>query len=226
MNWRRYKFPPYRLDLLAFGLSIGFFLALPNADLEISLLFYDAASNSFPANDLWFVNWIYQVFAEIHIPIIAGLLTMIWLNRKNRNCNEVTAKRRYTYLLCALLVGPGAITHLILKDNSFERPRPRQTIEFSGEHNYSPPFVFSGACARNCSFVSGHAAVAFWFILIGWAFNRPWWHFFGFLLGLLVGGFRVLQGAHFLSDIVFAFWVVYGVGIILKITYLETAKSR
>ena len=43
------------------------------------------------------------------------------------------------------------------------------------------------------------------------------WYYIALILialGLLVGTGRIIQGSHFLSDVVFSFWVVYGVSAV------------
>ena len=64
-------------------------------------------------------------------------------------------------------------------------------------------------CDGNCSFVSGHAAGAFFILSLSWVFRQKRWLLLGLFLGALVGTGRVLQGGHFVSDVVFAFWAVY-----------------
>jgi lipid A 4'-phosphatase len=77
--------------------------------------------------------------------------------------------------------------------------------------------VIADACARNCSFVSGHAAIAFW--VTAYAFLVPASHrlqAMGAALGFgsAVALMRVMQGAHFLSDVVYAGVIVVAVNAI------------
>ena len=205
-----------RWDVAAFVLCVVVFVSFPNLDLRVATAFYDSELKLFPANDVLIVEIVYRVFADIHIPI---LLLLIGLLIRWRGHQEgVTARRKgqTVFLLTTLLVGPGLITHTFLKDNSFDRPRPRQIEAFGGAAAYAPPFHYSGECRRNCSFVSGHAAIGFWFLVFGWALQQRRWFVIGVMIGLLVGGFRVIQGAHFLSDVVFAFWVVYFTGLLCR----------
>jgi len=80
---------------------------------------------------------------------------------------------------------------------------------FGGTHTYTSPMQPAHECDTNCSFVSGHAAMGFYWLSLAWIFKRRYWIFVGLLLGSLVGWGRILQGNHFLSDIVFSFWTVY-----------------
>jgi lipid A 4'-phosphatase len=85
---------------------------------------------------------------------------------------------------------------------------------FGGDRPFTPPAVLADACERNCSFVSGHAATAFSLIAVAWVARNRWWLLGGAALGALVGLGRMAQGGHFLSDIVFAFWVTYLVALL------------
>ena len=208
-RWRRWL----RADLLGFTACVVFFLAFPSADIPVSALFWDGAS--FPLNEHPVFWVIYKFFANVHFLGLAGLPILIWRNRRQSDelPQRTLRRKRYVFLLVTLLVGPGLITHIVLKDNSFGRPRPHQTERFGGEHPYAAPFEVSESCPRNCSFVSGHAAIAFFFITFAWAYRQRVWFYVGAGLWVIVGGARVLQGDHFLSDIVFSVWVVYAVSL-------------
>ena len=200
-----------RWDVVGLSASIAFFLAFPSVDLTVSHWFWDGAR--FPLDSNSVIQGIYYFFAKIYIVILLWLSFWIIRYRKKLTPLAAARKRLAIFLITSLLVGPGVLTHIVLKDNSFERPRPRQTLQFGGEHEYAAPFVYSGACARNCSFVSGHAAIAFWFITFGWTFRDRRWFWIGGALAIIVGGSRVAQGAHFLSDIIFACWLTYFVSL-------------
>ena len=203
-----------RWDVAAFLLCVVVFASFPELDLRVAAAFYDSDLQQFPANDALIVEIVYRVFADIHIPILLLLIGLLIRWRGHQQGITARRKRQTVFLLTTLLVGPGLITHTLLKDNSFDRPRPRQIEAFDGAAAYAPPFHYSGECRRNCSFVSGHAAIGFWFLVVGWALQQRRWFAIGVMIGLLVGGFRVIQGAHFLSDVVFAFWVVYFTGLL------------
>ena len=80
---------------------------------------------------------------------------------------------------------------------------------------------FSGETFPNSSFPSGHASIAFF--VMGPAFLmdrnqrrlRNKWLFGGIAFGIAMGFTRVLQGGHFVSDVLWAGVIVYLVGAIL-----------
>ena len=122
-------------------------------------------------------------------------------------------RRKALFILLFFLLGPGLLVNIALKDQ-LGRPRPRQVIEFGGTHRFTQCWQ-PGTGGRNSSFPSGHAAVAFfsmapWFILrqekqhLALAFLGA-----GLIFGSLVGVARILQGGHFVSDIVWSGGLLY-----------------
>ncbi len=109
--------------------------------------------------------------------------------------------------LATLILGPGLLVNLVLKDQ-WGRPRPGQVQEFGGLLDFRPAFEVSYECWRNCSFVAGHAAFVFAFYAIVLALPGPTARRLGILIvtaaGAVFGLGRMAQGAHFLSDVVFA----------------------
>lgn len=119
-------------------------------------------------------------------------------------------RTRLAFLWLALALGPGLLVHLVLKDE-VERPRPYQVVEFGGPQAFVPAFSVPPPTARGASFVSGHAAIAFYLIAFGWVFphRRRDWLLAGLGFGMVMGVTRMSAGAHFLSDVVFAGFAVY-----------------
>ena len=127
----------------------------------------------------------------------------------------VLAKRRrllglglpkWIFVALVLITGPGLIANTLLKDN-WGRPRPVQVVEFGGPDRFTPVLERSGACERNCSFVSGEASATF---AIGFAVamiarrRRAALMAAAVAVGSIAGLLRMGEGGHFLSDVVFA----------------------
>jgi membrane-associated PAP2 superfamily phosphatase len=117
------------------------------------------------------------------------------------------------FLACALIVGPGLIINVVLKDH-FGRPRPRQIEKFGGDLKFAPlgePTFDS----RGRSFPSGHASMGFfWFApaIYFWSRSRRLgWGLIGlgFIHGGLMGFARMAQGGHWLSDVIWSGGIVY-----------------
>lgn len=194
----------FRIDIIAFSACVIFFLAFPFIDLKIASLYFNGEHFIYGNNS--FVRFVYDLFARIHIVylliFIGGLFFSIKVKRP-------ALKSHYSYLLLSLILGPGLLVNTILKDNTLGRPRPVHIQEFNAEMKYVAPFVYSGECKKNCSFVSGHAAIGFFLMAMAWIRQRRIWLVFGVILGAFVGYIRIVQGGHFLSDVVFAGWFTY-----------------
>ncbi len=203
------------VDIVLFILCCVIFIVFPNLDLATARFFYDDIQSDFVAKQYPWMEFIYWLFAKIKfllLPLLIGLA--IFFYRKNRH-GPASKKWLYTFLLCSLICGPGILVNVILKDNSIGRARPVHIVEFGGEKTFTRAFEYSGQCRKNCSFVSGHAAMGFFFIGLGWVFNSRIAFYLGFVIGIVVGGVRVVQGGHFLSDVVLGFWAVYFVNMAL-----------
>jgi len=131
-------------------------------------------------------------------------------------------------LLVVLAVGPGLIVNGILKEH-WGRARPRDVVEFGGDHRFTPAIVISDQCERNCSFTAGHPSAGFALAALGYAYvsRRRRWAVFaaatGF--GLLVGLARVAVGGHFLSDVLFSGFIVVGLTVWLGNRWIGRASE-
>lgn len=199
------------------------FYSYPAIDIWVSNQFFDGEKFFLKHNPI--VRFIYLVFAKIHIVLLLGfVLGLIFIHRKT-NENK-TKHKQLRYLLAVLLIAPGILVNLVLKDNSVGRPRPIHIEQYGGEAQFTPAFVYSGECSHNCSFTSGHAAVGFFFISLGWVFRCHKIFTLGILVGAIVGLGRIMQGGHFLSDVIFSFWVVYFTGLAAAYVYQFNLRSR
>jgi membrane-associated PAP2 superfamily phosphatase len=137
---------------------------------------------------------------------LLGGLAGLWLARRWRVA-KLPAPTSYAlvFLIGSLILGPGLIVNLGLKDHS-HRPRPVHVQEFGGDQEFRPWWRFDGACHKNCAFASGEAASGFWMLAPALIAPPPWRGLA--VAGALVYGFvtsalRVAFGGHFLSDVLF-----------------------
>ena len=189
------------------------FWRLPEIDLWFSGLFWRAGEGFFLA-DLAPVRWSYAIFRDIPYVLVPGLAWLfvaswIWARRREREL-----RRGLLFLFLVMAVGPGLLVNEVFKAES-GRPRPSQVQEFEGTRDFVAAFEPSDQCDSNCSFVSGHAAMGFFFLAFAWVLRDRRWLYWGALIGLLVGLGRVMQGAHFLSDVLFGYPVVYVTALLL-----------
>ena len=195
------------------------FLAWPEIDLLVSGWFYRPGEGFFLGQQP-LVQFSYRVFADLHwlvLPLL--LILLLW----GLFCRLTT--RPYVFLLLVLIIGPGLLVNSVLKAES-GRARPATVTEFGGVRSFSGAFVKAHQCENNCSFVSGHAAMGFYLLALAWVFGKRRWLLLGTLLGALVGLGRIMQGAHFLSDVVFSFWVVYFTSLVLAGLFFGDGRIR
>ena len=139
----------------------------------------------------------------------------------------IPSSRQVSYFALTLLLGPGLIVETLLKPY-WGRARPKDLIEFGGSSSFSPPWHWTDQCTGNCSFVSGHAAITFWLTAYAFVLPRKWRIpalAIALVLGYAMGGVRMLQGAHFFSDVVFAGAIVLGVNEFLAAVILRPAQQ-
>jgi len=184
------------------------FLIWPQIDLTVSGWFYDQQLQQWSLKDHPINLSVYALFRYMPHVLIPLMLIIIGLTFWRQGIDK-KVRKPWIYLLLVLLIGPGIVVHGVFKEG-FERPRPRQTQEFNGHSGFTPAFVVSDSCAKKCkSFVSGHSAMGFFFMALAWVFRSRSWLWFGIALGVFSSAVRITQGGHFLSDTIFAGYVVY-----------------
>jgi lipid A 4'-phosphatase len=208
MAWlRRYWGIPFLLVLqLAFW-------QMPAIDLWFSGLFWRPGEGFFLA-DLAPVQWSYAIFRDIPyvlVPLLAWLFLASWVWARR---SEVALRRGLLFLFLVMAIGPGLLVNEVFKAES-GRARPATVQQFEGTRQFTPAFEPSDQCSSNCSFVSGHAAMGFFFLAFAWVLRDRRWLYWGAAIGLLVGLGRMMQGAHFLSDVLFGYPVVYLTALLL-----------
>ncbi|HEX5515713.1 MAG TPA: phosphatase PAP2 family protein [Gammaproteobacteria bacterium] len=213
--------PLKRWDIWLFLSSAALFLGFPQLDLLVAQLFYDPQRGFYLAKAAP-VEGLYRAFAYAHFVVLLSLLSLLAAAYR---APQRLSRRVIAYLFAVLLLGPGLLVNEVLK-NHMDRARPRQITMFGGDKEFTPALVPADQCERNCSFVSGHAAIGFYLSALAWvAGRRRRWLLGGIALGGLVGLCRMAQGGHFLSDIVFAFWSVYLTAALLAWPFFGRAAA-
>lgn len=218
---KEYKFlVVYALLLIV---TTAFFLLFPESDLIVARYFWKPDAG-FYLKDTFIPHLFYK-----GIPILAfmieGLIVAILLLRlcKCRFSLGLNAKEAL-FLLLSLALGPGLLVNAILKEY-WGRARPVQIIEFNGHAHFTPPFILSDQCLHNCSFVAGHPALAFFTISFAFLIQNPAYRRMGeiaaIMFGCLAGYGRIVQGGHFLSDVVFSGLLVVGIAKLLHYLMIE-----
>ncbi len=202
---------------ILFTLVVALIFALfPDIDLRISELFFDS-KNGFYLKDL-------QPFAFLHdeirwillIPVVILLLVLLYQIIFQKRLQTLNPKAIF-FIFTFLIIGPGIVSNLIIKEHS-TRARPINIDHFGANKGktFTPYYSHEGKCKKNCSFISGHTAAATLFLTFAYLYRSRLLFMLALGFVALMGLTRVVQGAHFLSDVIFSFIINL---IILKIVY-------
>ena len=215
------------LIVLAIAAAVVF-TAFPGIDLWVSGLFFRPGAG-FYLKDSWWAVAIYESIPIIAITVGAGSLLLLVHNLVRGRQVGPLSSRFLLFMLVALAVGPGLVVNAGFKNN-WGRARPRDVTEFAGEKTFTPALQLTDQCDRNCSFVAGHPSVVFWLAALGFAVaageRRKRILLGAAALGLVAGLGRIVQGGHFLSDVVFSGLAVFAVIWLLATHVFRLDENR
>jgi lipid A 4'-phosphatase len=201
-----FKLTRGRAALACFAASSLLLTVFPGIDLAISGWFYQ---DGFHLRTQWWTTFL-RAFPPAFLAVATASVAGVYLyNRRCRKNLGAIDGRKVLYLAIVLLLGPGLIVNVAFKDH-FGRARPRDIAEFDGTRRFTPPFVVSRECERNCSFPSGDAAAAFVSLALARVIGRRravWAAAVG--IGAAVSLHRIAVGAHFFSDVVTSFFLMW-----------------
>jgi len=204
------------------------FSVFPDIDLWMSGLFY-RPDGGFYMKDAWWAVVIYESIPIIAVTVGVGSLLFLVHNGMRKRQVGPLSNRFLLFMLAALAVGPGLVVNAGFKDN-WGRARPRDVTEFSGEKRFTPALQPTDQCERNCSFVAGHPSVVFWLGALGFAAaarrRRNGIFVAAAVLGLVAGIGRIVQGGHFLSDVIFSGLAVFAVVWVLATYVFRLDEER
>ena len=202
---------PLVLTLLATLAALALFAAAPGLDLAAAALFHDGSRFIGRTRAGEAARMILYVMPFL---VLAGALAL-WLAGRMGRARPRVSGAAALWLVLTMAAGPGLLVNLILKEHS-HRPRPGHVAEFGGVAAFRPVGRFDGACAKNCSFVSGEAAAAAWTLapaLLTPPPARAGWVAASMIFAAATGLLRMSFGGHFLSDVVLG--VLFTVLIVL-----------
>lgn len=178
-------------------------------DLTISGFFWSPGDGFFLSH-LWPLELVYHGTRWVMDALVGALLLSLIGAYVLKFPRLRATRTQLWFAILALAIGPGLITHNVLK-NHLGRARPAQIVEFGGSATYTPPWQPSSQCLRNCSFPSGHAVAGFSLMTGAWLWprRRRRWLLIGIATGAAIGLVRIMQGGHFLSDVMGSLAVVW-----------------
>ncbi|MER5173337.1 phosphatase PAP2 family protein [Thioclava kandeliae] len=195
----------------AWAVAVCLFEAAPRFDLWVSGLFYTAGEGftagwldpvlEFLRQRIWNLSVILALVSLVMVPVCAVLRKPVLR----------LGLRDWAWITLGYFLGSVILVNGLFKTYS-GRARPASTVDFGGEHLFTPAWHFADQCSRNCSFVSGEGSavvilsLAVWFVAKRWCGSRGqgWATGIAWALSVFVLAQRVVTGRHFLSDVTFA----------------------
>jgi len=191
------------------------------------------AGRFYTPSDGWFLGnrqpwqWLYR-YGTIPGIVLAFTSLIAWgVCLVKPRCRSL--HRYFLVIVLSAVIGPGILVNGILK-TYWGRPRPRQVVEFGGQWAYRH-LTEPGTPGKGESFSCGHCSMGFLFCaLVVFRRRRPWVAVAGGATGVILGGMlgaaRMVQGAHFVSDVLWSFGIVLMVVIINYFFILQIPKTR
>lgn len=188
----------FLIFVLSLALIVIFLIFSPKVDQYLAILPFDSSSYLFYGEESDTCQFIYNLVHYITVfLIIIPIITLIL------SAYIKPYSKYLTYFSCVTLValglGPGLVVNFIFKDH-WGRPRPYQVIRDGA--TYAPIWKPDFNQPLNNSLPSGHAAIGFFIgvpvIALGY---RRLGIGLGIIGGAIVGLVRILQGGHYLSDV-------------------------
>jgi lipid A 4'-phosphatase len=187
----------------------------PALDIAVARFFLQAQP-PFNASQWFWVDWVNEytpdIFRWLAVLCLAGWIIASLIPRLRPLCLALA------FVGLSVALGPGLATWAV-KDQTL-RARPFDVVEFGGVRQFTPALIKTQQCDDNCAFVSGHVACGFFFasLMLLDPRRRWWWITAGTAAGLIIGLARMSVGAHWLSDVLWAFpitllasWIVWHV---------------
>jgi len=209
--------------VLASAAAVVLFRLFPEIDLRFQRLFWDETQGFFLKHSA------YAAFFYTGIrwatPVVGVALVLVALHGFAGSSPRTMRWRKPALVtLACIAVGAGLIVNVLLKDQ-WGRARPSQVTEFGGVMQFTPPFTMAEQCERNCSFVAGHPSVVFAFFGLALFAGRRRGPALAAVAvaGAMAGLGRIMQGGHFLSDVIFSgvvmfvtAWIAYRLALPLR----------
>jgi membrane-associated PAP2 superfamily phosphatase len=201
--------------VIAFLVVSTVLIAWTGADLALSAPFY--REGAWPIGYLFPWQMLYRLdripaFALALFGLAAGIASFF-------RQELLHWRRRGAFLVLLLALGPGLMVNAVFKDH-WGRPRPREIVQFGGQKQFLQPWQ-KGEDVTGRSFPSGHASAAFYMSAPFFIYRRTnkqrarIWLLGGLIFGVFMSIARITQGAHFLSDILWAWGMVYLMALVL-----------
>ena len=215
------------LNTFFFLFFVIFFLIFPRFDIFFSNIFFD---DVFISEKLIFIKTIRTFLKNlmIFIPVLSLIILVIYsIKIKKRKNSKLDIRKKFILLgfILGPIIGCGIIANWYFKDQ-WGRARPVQVTEFNGDKKFTPPFVKTNQCEKNCSWISGEGSAAFSFFFGTIILKNPIFFLINIIFGIVVSSCRILMGGHFLSDNLFACFFMLYLALIYRFCVVKFLKNK
>ena len=211
------------LVLAAIGAAITLVFANGALDLATARFFYSSGEDHWPFGGQIPWSLLYKMAPWITASLVLGAMgaLVVGFVRKREPW-----RREAAFVLLALVLGPGLVVNGVLKDH-WNRPRPRDVIEFGGPWHYAAaPLRGEGGKSFPC----GHCSVGFLYAVGWWIWRRRRPRLAagalaaGVVVGTALGIGRIAAGGHFASDVVWSGYIALGLAYVLYAHVIPIAR--
>jgi lipid A 4'-phosphatase len=191
-----------------------------DADLKMARLFYTPGKGWLIGQEiLWYLLYHYGNIPGVILAVGGFFVFVISFLRK-----ELRPYRKIgLFLAIFMMLGPGLVVNTVFKDH-WGRPRPSDTVNFGGTMQFHQVWEI-GKAGQGESFPSGHAAVGFFLVAPFFILEKTHRKVafaclcLGIVFGFFMGAGRIIQGGHFLTDVIWSGLFTYLTGITLAYVF-------
>ena len=193
--------------IVATGVLVGgVFVIEPTLDLEVARFFTRPETRDFLALAHPYIEGLRLFNFQLTLLLLTLTAAAVGVKMARPDTTMLLPARLSLLVIAIFTLGPGLLANGIFK-TLWGRVRPRHLVEFGGKHDFTAWWDPTGACIKNCSFISGEASSAFALLALAVLVPAPLRYAAigaSLVYGVLVGFIRIAVGAHFLSDVLFA----------------------
>jgi membrane-associated PAP2 superfamily phosphatase len=173
-------------------------------DIGVSSMFFSDQGWHLKKTVPWI--WLYEYGT---LPaLLMGIASLVYVIAGLFVKRLATGRMKALLILLTLMIGPGLLVNSVFKDR-WGRPRPRQIEQFDGKWEYREAFE-PGIPGKGNSFPCGHASMGFYFLVLYYVYRdrrkitRISIASSALAFGSLIGAARIVQGGHYLSDVIWS----------------------
>ena len=197
------------LSVIVFLISVLYISIGSSIDIYISDLFYEGNQKFFIES----FNLTSIITRKLFLPLLVIYIFIcpvisLYIPIKNIFFGFKFILKDIVFIFSSVFFNLIIIVNVLLK-GFWGRARPNDIMEFGGKDSFSAWFEYSNACNTNCSFVSGDASVGFSLIVLYFITKNKLFFWLSLLSGIILGTVRILEGGHFLSDVLISGLIIY-----------------